>query len=159
MTRTERDSILVRNPGHNSPSRSQTIKNVSRHLITSFRCGLTTPRHSHLAFLQGSGSLWYRRNGWVSALSNSYISFSVCCVLMMFFFLSAINAPATGDCSFAAYLAAAKALGSNAPNVGRSLVPQASEYLRYLGRFSGILHWPSNGWCGRSGDSYAFVSH
>jgi hypothetical protein len=72
---------------------------------------------------------------------------------------SAINAPPTGDCSFAAYLAGAKALGSNAPNVSRYLVPEASVYLRHIGRFSGILHWPSNGRCGRSGDSYAFVSH
>jgi hypothetical protein len=81
---------------------------------------------------------------------------------MVFFFRSAINAPATGDCSFAAWLAASKALGTNAINVGRSLVPQASQasvYLLYLGRFSANLHWPCFGWCGRSGDSCAFVSH
>ena len=81
---------------------------------------------------------------------------------MVFFFRSAINAPATGDCSFAAWLAASKALGTSAINVGRPLVPwasQASVYLLYLGRFSGNLHWPCFGWCGRSGDSYAFVSH
>ena len=44
-------------------------------------------------------------------------------------FLSAINAPTTGSETFEAYLATAKALGSNAPNVGRSLVPQASVVL------------------------------
>lgn len=81
------------------------------------------------------------------------------CIDDGFFFRSAINAPATGDCSYAAYLAAAEALGTSAPNVGHFLVPQASVYLQYLGRFSGNLHWPSNGWRGRSGDSWAFVSH
>ena len=50
-----------------------------------------------------------------------------------------------------------KALGSNAPNVGRSFVLQASVYLLYLRRFSGILYWPSDGWCGRSGDCHALI--
>ncbi len=50
----------------------------------------------------------------------------------MFFFRSAINAETTGDRTFATYLAAVKALGSNAPNVGRSLVSQASVYLLCL---------------------------
>jgi hypothetical protein len=76
---------------------------------------------------------------------------------MMFFFRSAINPPTTGDSTFAAYLAAVKALGSNAPNVGRSLVPQASVYLLYLGRYPGFLHWPSNGWYRCNCDCYAFV--
>jgi hypothetical protein len=46
-------------------------------------------------------------------------------VLLMFFFFfrSAINAPTTGDRTFAIYLATVKALGSHAPNVGRSLPP------------------------------------
>ena len=52
---------------------------------------------------------------------------------MMFIFCSAINADTTGDETFAAYLAAAKALGSNAPNVDRFVVSQASVYLLYLG--------------------------
>lgn len=75
----------------------------------------------------------------------------------MFSFRSAINAPTTGNCTFAAYKAAAKALGSNAPNVGHSLVPQGSVYSLYLGRFSGYQHWPGNRWCGRGGDCYAYV--
>ncbi|KAI0282551.1 hypothetical protein BGY98DRAFT_954639 [Russula aff. rugulosa BPL654] len=79
-------------------------KNVSRHLVTSFPWG--------------SGPLWHRRNGWVSALSNSYISFLDVVYGRCFFFSfrSAINAPATGDRSFAAYLAASKALGTSAIN-------------------------------------------
>jgi len=61
--------------------------------------------------------------------------------------------------TFAAYLASVKALGSNASNVVRSLVPQGSVYLLYLERLSGFLHcqWPSNGGCGRSDDYCAFV--
>jgi hypothetical protein len=53
-----------------------------------------------------------------------------------------INAPTTGNRTFAAYLAAAKALGSNAPNVGCSLVPQASVYLHTLDDFQGTNTGP-----------------
>jgi hypothetical protein len=64
---------------------------------------------------------------------------------MMFLFRSAINPPTTGNSTFAAYLAAVKALGSNAPNVGRSLVPQASVYLLHLGRFQASYTGPVTG--------------
>lgn len=64
---------------------------------------------------------------------------------MMFFFRSAINAPTTGDNTFAAYLAAAKTLGSNAPNVGRSLVPQASCTYYTLDDFQGSFTGPVTG--------------
>ncbi len=51
----------------------------------------------------------------------------------MFFFHSAINTPNIGD-TFEAFLAAAKALSSNAPNMSHSFVlPGASMYVIYFG--------------------------
>jgi hypothetical protein len=120
--------ILACNPGNNLPSKSQTIKNVGRYLVPSFSFGVMTSCDSDLVFLQGSGPLW-PRNGWVSALSNCYtLVFWMLCVDDAFL-RSAINPPTTGDSTFAGYLAAVKALGSNAPNVGRSLVPQGLRVL------------------------------
>jgi hypothetical protein len=69
-------------------------------------------------------------------------------------FRSAINAPTTGN-TYAAFLAAAKALGASEIPVGGPLAHKLSVYLQFLGRFPAFRHRPSYGWCGRTGDGDA----
>ena len=119
---TPPDLILACKPGKISPSRSQTINHVGRHLIVLFHCGVTSIRDSRLFLLQKLGSLW-SRNGWVSAIFKL-----LCSCFLIAFFSSTINAPSTGN-TYDAFLAAAKALGSNETPVGCSLVPRAFHVL------------------------------
>lgn len=116
-----------------------------------FPCGVTSSRDSCLVLLQKPGGPLWPRNGWVSATFE----------LLDFCFLdatedafhSAINAPSTGN-TFEAYLAAAKALGSNEQPVSHSLVLQAFHVLTIHRTISAFRLRPGNGWCGCSGVGY-----
>jgi hypothetical protein len=150
--------ILVCKPGNNLPSISQTIKSVSRRdLVISFPCGLTT-----FAQQPSGGSVKIRAtvaSEWLGKCSFLIVTFPILpmsCIDNAF--CSAINPPSSGN-TFDAYVAAAKALGSNEPAVGCSLDPHAFQILTYsLDDFSDFRQRPGNGRCGRSGDGYTCSS-
>ncbi|KAF8497057.1 hypothetical protein F5888DRAFT_321829 [Russula emetica] len=100
-----------------------------RHLVISFPCGLTT-----FARQPSSGSAKIRATvalEWLGKFSFRIVtlSFSQRHISMMFF-RSAINPPSSGN-TFEAYMAAAKALGSNEPAVGCFLDPQGFHLLTH----------------------------
>jgi len=108
----------------NSKEFSITITNDQERKQTIFLISpcrqVTRPYDSHLLLLQKYDPLW-SRNDWVSASfqSRSHLGF----VVYGRRFCSAINAPTTGSNTYAAFLAAAKALGSSEVPVRFSLIP------------------------------------
>jgi hypothetical protein len=116
-------------PRKNSLSRSQTINNVGRTSCLSFALWRNdfTP--------QPSGSSAKTRATVVSEwLGKCYFRIVTFNAEHRDVFRSAINAPTTGN-TYAAFVAAAKALGANEIPVGCSLFHKLSVYLQFLGRF------------------------
>ena len=67
---------------------------------------------------------------------------------------SAINVPTTGN-TFAAYLAAAKAIGSNEAPVRSTVLFAGSAGHSCLVQFAGSRQWPGDWWCERGCDRSA----